>query len=973
MTSIPEFVQWTRQHIKGDEKGEAQIFLDRFFRAFAWEGTKEAGAEYEERIRKKEAGKRTTTSFADLVWRPDADRKRSGLLVEMKKRGEHLHNHYAQAFEYWLRLVPHRPRYVMLCNFDEFWIYDFDRQLDEPMDKLTLDTLAERASALGFMLKEEKTPQFGNNREQVTRAAAESVAALFRKLVEWKVPRPEAQRFTLQCVFAMFAEDLGLLPDGIFSEIVAESENNPALSYDAIGGLFRQMNSPEAARGGRFREVKYFNGGLFSRIEPIELQKAHIFHLQFAARQDWSKVNPAIFGTLFEQSMDAGERHALGAHFTSEADIQKVVLATIVRPWRERIEAVNTSAALRQTASDLAAFRVLDPACGSGNFLYVAYREMKRLERELWAKHAANFSPTHRESIGQTSKVSVRQFFGMDKSAFATELAKVTLLLAKELAITEAEAQRRSGEQATFAPDDALPLENLDDNIRCTDALFTPWAEADAIIGNPPFQAKNNMAQEFGADYVARLRSAYPDVPGRADYCVYWFRKAHEHLPPGGRAGLVGTNTIRQNYSREGGLDYIVANDGVITDAVGTQVWSGDAAVHVSVVNWVKAPSESERKNPKTLMLQKGDHADSPWKTYLLERISASLSPETDVTTAAILRANSTANACYQGQTHGHEGFLLSVEEAREILARDAQSRDVLFPYLTGDELVGNRNSQPKRFVIDFAPRDVMESQHYKLLFGRIKSRVLPAREEAAQQEALRNAEVLTQNPKARINRHHHNFLQKWWQLSYVRADMLSRITPLTRYIACPQVMKRHIFEFIGTEIRPNAMCTVFPFADDYSFGVLQSSIHSKWFVAKCSSLKGDFRYTSETVFDTFPWAQAPTLKQAQAVAAASVELRRLRRELCEKHGWSLRELYRSLETPGKHPLRDAQEALDASVRAVYGMKTKDDVLEFLLTLNRECAAREARGEAITPPGLPDVVKDARAFVSEDCVRMREV
>lgn len=962
MTSIPEFVHWTRHHIKGDEKGEAQIFLDRFFRAFAWEGTKEAGAEYEERIRKKEAGKRTTTSFADLVWRPDAARKRSGLLVEMKKRGEHLHNHYAQAFEYWLRLVPHRPRYVMLCNFDEFWIYDFDRQMDEPMDKLTLDTLAERASALGFMLKDEKTPQFGNNREQVTREAAESVASLFRKLVEWKVPRSEAQRFTLQCVFAMFAEDLGLLPNSIFSEIVAESENNPALSYDAIGGLFRQMNSSEAARGGRFREVKYFNGGLFSRIEPLELQKAHIFHLQFAARQDWSKVNPAIFGTLFEQSMDAGERHALGAHFTSEADIQKVVLATIIRPWRERIEAANTSAALRETASELAAFRVLDPACGSGNFLYVAYREMKRLERELWAKHAANFSLTHRESIGQTSKVSVRQFFGMDKSAFATELAKVTLLLAKELAITEAETQRRSGEQATFAPDDALPLENLDDNIRCTDALFTPWAEADAIIGNPPFQAPFKMQQEFGVDYVARLRSAYPDVPGRADYCVYWFRKAHEHLPVGGRAGLVGTNTIRQNYSREGGLDYIVANDGVITEAVGTQVWSGDAAIHVSVVNWVKAPLEQERKQPKTLMLQTGDHADSPWKTYALERISASLSPEVDVTSAVALQANTLIQRCFRGQEPGHDGFLLDVSKAREMM-KDPKSASVLHPYLIGDELVGALHSQPSRFAINLNHcADMLEAREYGEAFKHLQATVLKALEAKANDERSKNGkETGTYQQR----------LQRWWKFRRSTQDTIETISKTSRYIVCSRVTKRPIFEFLSSEIRPDSSLTVFAFADDYSFGVLQSSVHWAWFVAKCSSLKGDFRYTSETVFDTFPWAQAPTLKQAQAVAAAAVELRRLRRELCDKHGWSLRELYRSMETPGKHPLRDAQEALDASVRTVYGMKAKDDVLEFLLALNRECAEREARGEAITPPGLPEVVKDARAFLSEDCVRMR--
>ena len=157
------------------------------------------------------------------------------------------------------------------------------------------------------------------------------------------------------------------------------------------------------------------------------------------------------------------------------------------------------------------------------------------------------------------------------------------------------------------------------------------------------------MQSELGAAYVQRLREQYPDMPGRADYCVYWFRRAHDELSAGGRAGLVGTNTIRQNYSREGGLDYIVANGGTIVESVSTQVWSGEAQVHVSIVNWVKAAAQGK----KLLMWQEGDALDSPWRKELLHEINSALSINPDLTAACALLTNSASGACYQGQTHG--------------------------------------------------------------------------------------------------------------------------------------------------------------------------------------------------------------------------------------------------------------------------------------------------------------------------------
>ena len=301
-----------------------------------------------------------------------------------------------------------------------------------------------------------------------------------------------------------------------------------------------------------------------------------------------------------------------------------------------------------------------------------------------------------------------------------------------------------------------------------------------------------------------------------------WFRRAHDELPESHRAGLVGTNTIRQNYSREGGLDHIVHNGGTITEAVSTQVWSGEANVHVSIVNWVKGSYPGKKK----LYRQLGERKDSDFDCVELDRISASLSGGLDVTGARDLYANKKPKVCYQGQTHGHDGFVVYPDTAADMIRSSAANREVLFPYLTADDLLGNKPPSPSRFVIDFHPRDMYASRRYSEPFQRVQDLVLPDREEAAQEEEERNREALAEDPRARINRHHRNFLNSWWLLSYPRKELINKITSLPRYAVCGQVTKRPIFEFVHPDIRPNAALIVFPLPDDYSFGILQSGVH---------------------------------------------------------------------------------------------------------------------------------------------------
>ena len=621
--ALKAFQKYARDHITGDEKGEAQVFLDRLFIAFGHKGHKEAGATLEERIKKNDS---KGTSFADLLWKPR-------VLIEMKKRGSKLGLHYRQAFDYWLNAVPDRPRYVILCNFDDFWIYDFDRQLNEPVDQVALGDLHQRYLALNFMLPVEKPPIFENDREEVSQQAARKMAQLYKELTRRppakRLTPLDAQRLTLQLVIAMFAEDIDLLPAGMITSIVRDCLVHNQSSHDLLNGLFRQMNSKAAVKSGRFAGVPYFNGGLFAETVDTELNKYELELIggeKGAASENWTKVNPAIYGTLFEQSMGAKTQHQHGRHFTSEADIERIVGPTIVRPWQARIDAAKSMIELLELRKELRSFRVLDPACGSGNFLYVAFREMSRLDLRLMLRLKEMVS---RKEFNKQAKlisgISPLQFYGIDNDPFGVELAKVTLMLAKKLAHDEAVRDLFDDDgdylkgvaELGFEGENALPLDNLDQNVVLGDAMFDAWPAVEAIIGNPPYQSKNKLQEELGPAYLARLRKRHPDIDGRADFCVYWYRIAHDQLKTGQRAGLVGTNTIRQNYSRMGGLDYIVTNGGTITEAVSSMIWPGEAVVHVSIVNWLKGT----QTGAKRLYIQDGNSLEDGWRYTDLERI----------------------------------------------------------------------------------------------------------------------------------------------------------------------------------------------------------------------------------------------------------------------------------------------------------------------------------------------------------------
>ena len=829
---------------------------------------------------------------------------------------------------------------------------------------------------------------------------------------------------------ALFAEDIDLLPKYFVTNLLEEC-TTPADSYELLGGLFKAMNQSKAASGGRYTEVPYFNGGLFENPAQIEIQGHELVLLRAAAKFNWNKVQPEVFGTLFQHSMADDERHAFGAHFTSPSDIMKIVKPTITDPWKEQIENAKTLKRLIELRDRLNHFRVLDPACGSGNFLYIAYRELKRIE--AWLIERMQEFPSRAEP-GQRmlSFLSVQNFYGLDILPFAVELAKVTMMIGRKLAIDE-----------LHITEPALPLENLEKNFIAADALLTPeglpaqWPKADVIIGNPPFLGVKKLKPERGSDYVNTLRRAYAEVPGMADYCVYWIRKAADHLPActaadpvAGRAGLVGTQNIRNNQSRVGGLDYVVKT-GTIVEAVESQPWSGEANVHVSIANWVKTQDAALLPKTRKLWFKVEPSAvakklrkrgsGSAAKQYELDvresdKINSSLSDQSDVSSAKALLCNKEPQQVFNGQFPRHHGFVIEPDEAKKLLEADPKNCEVVHPFLIGQELV--TSGKPERWVIDFQKMDILQAQSYTAPFSKIKQTVLPHIEEYARKEREKTGLETGQDQ---------TWLKNWWQHFRCRKELVDRVGQFQRYIVCSGVTKCPIFNFVSSDIRPDHALFAFAFPDDYSFGVLQSSAHWLWFITKCSKLGEQFRYTPESVFDTFPWPQFDVSPSAarraiiveppaknrpssvgatssqyaapdgaktksttagykdsapdgaalpkdaiaiiDAVAAAARELRRVRAEALPKIKGGLRALYRTLELPGANPLKDAHAALDTAVLTAYGFNPKKDLLAQLLALNQKVATKIENAESVTAPGVPKNYPDAKMLVTEDCIK----
>jgi hypothetical protein len=733
------------------ERKEAQTFLNELFQCFGMD--RRGVAEFEH----FEAG-----GFFDLVW--------PGIcLIEMKasKEAEHLNRHRVQAMTYWQNAAKPEegipaPEYVILCAFQRFEIWQPGKFPKAPRISFDLAELPDRFEALLFLVGDE--PLFEANRAAVTIEAVAKLAELLGSLDERGEGGPDERHlFVLQCVWCMFAEDLDEVPNQAFTRIVNGLIENPRRSSrDDLGGLFRALNERGVPSDGLYRGAPYVNGRLFEREAALSLAPEELRLLYQAAKTSWARVEPSIFGSLLQGVLGREKQWRLGAHYTHETEIQHVVGPTIIDPWEARIASLDSYEAGRNAQRDLLRYVVLDPACGCGNFLYVAYRALRRIEAQLTERLAALA-----QAEGRPRDSSMGDFFpitnmrGIEIEAFGVDLARVTLWMGHKLAVRELKLNEST-----------LPLADLS-GIRRDDALACEWPRANAIIGNPPYHGSQNLRQLYEPEYLDWLKRRFDC--GLKDLCVYWFRRAADEMKPGDRAGLVGTNSVSQNRARGASLNYVVEKGGVITDAISRRKWPGEAVVNVSIVNWVQRP----RSKPSRFVL------DGEQVIGINTRLRES---KLSVEEYAPLRPN--AGRSFQGPIPAGN-FYLDPKEARELLARpDADYSQVVRPYLIGDDITEDPRQQPRRYVIDFGFRPLEEAMLFPAALEIVRERVKPERDKNADR----------------------GFREKWWRFGRPRGEMRDAIAPLARYIAGNRIGKRFLYCWADRNTCPSDLTIVFAF-----------------------------------------------------------------------------------------------------------------------------------------------------------------
>ena len=819
-----------------------------------------------------------------------------------------------------------------------------------------LEDLADAATRdkLKWAMSDPERLRPGESRQALTERAAATFAVLAQSLRERGHEPQAVAHFVNRLVFCMFAEDVGLLPADMFTRMLQQARKQPEEFAAMARALFGAM-----ATGGLvgFEAVAWFNGGLFDDDAALPLEKSEIETTLEAAALDWSEIDPSILGTLFERGLDPDKRSQLGAHYTDRDKIMRIVEPVVVRPWLAEWEAEKTEIAgrleragaaksqaartqhrgqaerrLRAFLERLREFTVLDPACGSGNFLYLALHALKDLEHRVQLEAEAMGFQRAFPAVGPAN---VR---GIEINAYAAELARVSVW------IGEIQWMRRNGFNESRDPI-LKPLETIE----CRDAILTTeggepeWPAADVVIGNPPFLGGKLLNTHLGEDYVSHIFRVYTGrVPAEADLVCYWFVKAGEHLDAlrAKRVGLVSTNSIRGGANRRA---LQTAIEGCpIFEAWSDEPWVIDgAAVRVSLVCFARpedGPAPERRLD--------GELVDAVHADLTARRGSAGV----DLTGVQRLYRN--MGVVLMGDTKGGP-FDLPGEQAREWLREPANpngrpNSDVLGPWMNGMDVT---RRPADKWIVDFGWKMVQEEAAlYEAPFQHAKDHVYPMRQRN-RREAYR---------------------EHWWRHVEPRQGMWRALDGLSRYIATPRVAKHRLFTWLDARIRPDSQLIVIARDDDVTFGILHSRFHEAWSLRLGTSLEDRPRYTPTTTFETFPFPEglSPDVSasdyaddpQAAAIAEAARRLVSLRDRWLNPPEWvewvdepvpgyprrpvardesaakalkarTLTNLYNTRP----QWLADAHAALDHAVAAAYGWPadiSDEGALRELLALN---------------------------------------
>lgn len=812
----------------------------------------------------------------------------------------------------------------------------------------------------------------------VTRAVAERLAGVSRDMEGRGCRAEDVAQFLMRCVFTMFAEDVDLLPAGSFTCLLEKSLIDPAHFGHRLKALWSAMETGDEFCFAIEAAVRHFNGGLFERTTVFELRPDEIARLLEAAKTDWQGVDPAIFGTLLEQALDPAERRKLGAHYTPRAYVERLVEATVMEPLRQdwaRVLYVAEPAAaegnidlaltrIREFHRRLRGIRVLDPACGTGNFLYVAFDMMKKLEGEV-VQRLVDLGDVAPAPVIPDGVVGPGQFLGMEINERAAHIAELVVWIGylqwRARASTEPPAEpilmalksiRRM--DAVMTSDRGLTptFERVDgENVEVHHDPRRPvWPEADFIVGNPPFMGGKDLRARLGGAYAEALWAAHPDMNESADFVMYWWNEAARRLADPGdplrRFGLVTTNSISQVFQRRVVSRWLDGASPIsLTLAIPDHPWTrlrrDAAAVRIAMtvaeagrVDGVVRELESEAAlDTETPILAFRD---------LRGRINADLTVGADVTRAKALMANS--GLCSPGMKLHGAGFIVTRDQM-EMFGRGVQAGldQHIRPYRNGRDLMARSRDA---FVVDlFELTEPDIRARYPEVYQYLLEQVKPERD--------RN--------------HRASYRDNWWIFGEPRRELRPATKGVKRFIATVETAKHRVFQFLDASIIPDNKLICVADADAFTLGVLSSTIHTTWarLAGGWLGAGNDSVYVKTKVFDPFPFPKADPIQRA-AIAAAAEELDATRKKVLAEHAdLTLTGLYNALEKtrtgadllPAEKDIRQRGQVLilkrlhdliDVAVAEAYGWPVDLDeqsLLGRILALNAERAALEARGE----------------------------
>ena len=775
------------------------------------------------------------------------------------------------------------PPLLIVCDLDRFQVHTNFTGTVKVVHSFDLDGLGdpENLDVLRRVFTDPYSLQPGRTPEAVTKQAAELIGQLGDGMRVRNIPAPQAAHFLMKLMFCMFAEDIDLLPEDVFTRIVetaAKSGRGGRPEANATERLSKLLNGlfESMSQGGLFGtdDILYFDGGLFADADVIDLTPDEILRLRDVCQLDWGGLEPSIFGTLFERTLDPEKRSQIGAHYTSRQDIETLLVPVVMQPLRREWDAVKekcekltaqmikakTKATKRKkvqqrdkTLQDfverLAHVTVLDPACGSGNFLYVAMHLLLDLEKEVIGYAA-------RQDLGLLPQIRPTQLSGIEINAYAQELASVVVW------IGYLQWMHHNG----FNPPNHPVLEPIE-TIRRMDAILDlsdpenpkepQWPAAEFIVGNPPFLGGKLMRSQLGDLYMQALFSIWRDrVRREADLCCYWFEKARTQISLAGtkRAGLLATQGIRGGANRE--TLKRIKDSGDIFFAESDREWILDGAnVHVSMVGFDVGEEDNRLLDSRTVAL-----------------INSNLTATADVTQARVISGNT--GISFMGDTKGGSfdvPFAQSSELLRKPNPHDRPNSDVVTPWVNGLDVT--RRSRDM-CIIDFGVRcSESEAAKYESPFETVRENVYPVRK----------------------NNRRRAYRDRWWLHVEPRDGMRAALESHPRYLATTTVSKHRLFVWMVAPTLPDHQLIVFARSDDYFFGVLHSRPHELWGLRLGTRLETRPRYTPTTCFETFPFPEPADAQQA-AIAAAAKELDELRSNWLNPPEWTRTE---TLEFPG--------------------------------------------------------------------------